>query len=241
MKRLTGNFGNLLNYVVEVSNGKVMSILVNKHRGAEVTPAERAHTVSLCQASCRKCEVRIPKDEVGQSPTSTGKVSLCMAGSFLQAERWDVGVAAEQVRVGLVMDSGRFGITTRWQHLRCTIFTGIDTVDAIDGFEYLQGELGLAIKAGRSQAHTVSRRVLRVVGPDEHKGLVRDRLDRSATEVDEDLQPIEPDELVRKEWTQVMEPPPTLILPILPYQKEGLGWMYNQVGPPSAIGWAERR
>lgn len=60
---------------------------------------------------------------------------------------------------------------------------------------------------------------------------MRDRLHKSATEVDEDLQAIEPDELVRKEWTQVMEPPPTLILPILPYQKEGLGWMYNQVGP----------
>ena len=31
-----------------------------------------------------------------------------------------------------------------------------------------------------------------------------------------------------------MEPPDTLVLPILPYQKEGLGWMYNQVGraPP---------
>lgn len=30
-----------------------------------MAPGERAHTVSLCQASCRKCEVRIPKDEVG--------------------------------------------------------------------------------------------------------------------------------------------------------------------------------
>lgn len=58
---------------------------------------------------------------------------------------------------------------------------------------------------------------------------MRERLEKSATEVDEDLQPIEPDELVRKEWCEAKEPPETLVLPILPYQKEGLGWMYNQV------------
>ena len=38
----------------------------------------------------------------------------------------------------------------------------------------------------------------------------------------------DPDELVRKTWTTQKEPPNTLLMPLLPYQKEGLGWMYNQ-------------
>jgi len=59
--------------------------------------------------------------------------------------------------------------------------------------------------------------------------IVSERLEKSATEVDEEMQPIDPTELVRKEWDQAMEPHEDLVLPILPYQKEGLGWMYNQV------------
>ena len=39
---------------------------------------------------------------------------------------------------------------------------------------------------------------------------------------------VDPDELVRKTWTTQKEPPNTLLMPLLPYQKEGLGWMYNQ-------------
>ena len=57
---------------------------------------------------------------------------------------------------------------------------------------------------------------------------MRARFEASQDEVDEDTQPIDPSELVRKEWTRQMDPPPTLVLPVLPYQKEGLGWMYNQ-------------
>lgn len=46
--------------------------------------------------------------------------------------------------------------------------------------------------------------------------------------VDTDLIPIEPDELVRKEWNEPMEPSTNMLMPLLPYQKEGLGWMVNQ-------------
>jgi len=30
-------------------------------------------------------------------------------------------------------------------------------------------------------------------------------------------------------WSTEREPPPTLLAPMLPYQKEGLGWMCHQV------------
>lgn len=61
------------------------------------------------------------------------------------------------------------------------------------------------------------------------QALIRERFEASKDEIDEDSQPIDPSELVRKEWSIPMEPPETLVLPILPYQKEGLGWMHNQV------------
>lgn len=47
-------------------------------------------------------------------------------------------------------------------------------------------------------------------------------------EVDEELVPIDPDEIVRKGWEQPCEPTSNLLMPLLPYQKEGLGWMLHQ-------------
>ena len=58
--------------------------------------------------------------------------------------------------------------------------------------------------------------------------LIRDRVEKSQTEVDQDMVPVEPDELVRKEWNQPVEPHDDLLMPLLPYQKEGLGWMLQQ-------------
>ena len=40
---------------------------------------------------------------------------------------------------------------------------------------------------------------------------------------------MDPNELVRKEWNTPLEPHSDLLMPLLPYQKEGLGWMVNQV------------
>lgn len=100
------------------------------------------------------------------------------------------------------MSAGRFGIVTRWQHLPCTIFADyLESEEGIEGYEYLNAE---------------------------QQALVKARVEQSRDEVDEDAKPIDPAELVRKEWTTQREPPETLVLPILPYQKEGLGWMYNQ-------------
>ena len=61
---------------------------------------------------------------------------------------------------------------------------------------------------------------------------VRARFEASQHEVDEDTQPLDPTELVRKEWTEQMEPPASLVLPVLPYQKEGLVWMHHQEHSP---------
>jgi hypothetical protein len=58
---------------------------------------------------------------------------------------------------------------------------------------------------------------------------VLERFEESQHEEDEDLKAIDPSELVRKEWSTAMEPHSDLVLPMLPYQKEGLAWMYNQV------------
>ena len=100
------------------------------------------------------------------------------------------------------MNAGRFGIVTRWQHLPCTIFADyLESEEGIEGYEYLN---------------------------EEQQALVKTRVEQSRDEEDEDAKPIDPSELVRKEWTTQKEPPETLVLPILPYQKEGLGWMFNQ-------------
>jgi DNA repair protein RAD16 len=81
------------------------------------------------------------------------------------------------------------------------VFRGVEEVESLDG--YL--ELNAAQKAE-----------------------VADRVRASADEDDEDNVPVEPDELVRKSWNQPMEPSPDLLMPLLAYQKEGLGWMVHQ-------------
>jgi SNF2 family DNA or RNA helicase len=58
--------------------------------------------------------------------------------------------------------------------------------------------------------------------------LLHQRLIKSATEEDEDAKPLDPDSLVRKTWTEKKEPSADLLMPLLPYQKEGLGWMSSQ-------------
>lgn len=81
----------------------------------------------------------MPKEEVRGPDARTTRARSISAGPWNRlCLSWLRGPGL-QVRIGLVMDSGRFGITTRWQHLKCTIFTGISTVDEIEGFEYLEG------------------------------------------------------------------------------------------------------
>lgn len=54
------------------------------------------------------------------------------------------------------------------------------------------------------------------------------RVVQSALEEDEDQKPLDADSLVRRAWTETKEPSEHLLMPLLPYQKEGLGWMSSQ-------------
>jgi DNA repair protein RAD16 len=105
------------------------------------------------------------------------------------------------IRVGVLVD-GEWGLFTRWQHLHCTVFhKSVESAESLDGYQEL----------------TV-----------EQKADIQKRVEESANEVDEDSLPVDPDELVRKAWDKPVEPSPDLLMPLLPYQKEGLGWMINQ-------------
>ena len=94
------------------------------------------------------------------------------------------------------------GLYTKWQHIHCTIFhRSVTSSSAIDGYQELNQEM---------------------------KVIVDQRIIESMNEVDADGQPIDPDELVRKDWSEEKEPSDDLLMPLLPYQKEGLGWMSHQ-------------
>mmetsp|Transcript_9469 Transcript_9469/g.11786 ORF Transcript_9469/g.11786 Transcript_9469/m.11786 type:complete len:1115 (+) Transcript_9469:115-3459(+) len=110
-------------------------------------------------------------------------------------------IAKGVLRVGVITEGGSWGPMTRWQHLPCTIFRGIESCEDIAGYD----ELG-----------------------EEEKDSIAERVKASAFEVDQDYEPVNPDEMVREEWREKREPPPEVILPLLPYQQEGLGWMYHQ-------------
>ena len=121
-----------------------------------------------------------------------------------ECKRCDTKIGVKEVRVGLITEGSRFnnGLFTRWQHLKCTVFhKSIVNADSLDGFAELD---------------------------DEGKELVRNRVAASANEIDQELIPVDPDELVRKDWTEAVEPTNDLLMPLLPYQKEGLGWMLHQ-------------
>eukprot|EP01032_Pedospumella_encystans_P019528 gene19528-22199_t len=118
-----------------------------------------------------------------------------------ECKKCDCKIENKCIRIGVIVD-GEWGLFTRWQHLDCTVFhKGINSVEELDGFSDLNTQ---------------------------QKDLVKERFALSTNEIDEDMEPIDPDELVRKAWEKPVEPSPNLLMPLLPYQKEGLGWMVNQ-------------
>jgi DNA repair protein RAD16 len=110
-------------------------------------------------------------------------------------------IAHQEIRVGVILE-GNWGLLTRWQHLDCTIFHNcVKSVDQIDGYKVLSAE---------------------------NKKLVSNRFLKTVNEIDEEFVQINPDELVRQTWNESMEPHEDLLMPLLPYQKEGLAWMIHQ-------------
>ena len=150
--------------------------------------------MSSSQATCRKCDSKVPKEEVRHSAPHSSTLFRDMGKPLTLSLRWLYSLT--QIRIGLVMNAGRFGIQTRWQHLPCTVFSGVATVTDIEGYEYLEGQC-----RGHPAWHAF-RPLTDVAGllfflPEEQQAAVRERLQQSTTEVDEDMQPLDPSELVR--------------------------------------------
>lgn len=120
-------------------------------------------------------------------------VELAKSGRAV-CRRCDEKIDNKTIRVGVILD-GDYGLYTRWQHLHCTVFhKTITSADPLDGFR----ELSAADK------EAVTQRVI-----------------DSQNEVDEDDIPLDPSEMVRKNWEKPLEPSSDLLMPLLPYQKEG--------------------
>jgi DNA repair protein RAD16 len=118
-----------------------------------------------------------------------------------QCKKCDQLIPNKSVRVGILVDSD-WGLLTRWQHLSCTFFhKALQSIECVDGFNTLS---------------------------EEDQQLVISRFVQSRNEIDDDDIPIDPDAIVRKTWDHAVEPCSEVLLPLLPYQKEGLGWMINQ-------------
>lgn len=118
-----------------------------------------------------------------------------------ECKKCNFKIAKDELRVGVVVQGDRW-VTTNWQHLACTIFPPtIRVVESMNGFCGLSADV---------------------------QAQIRDRVQSSWGEVDPDDVPIDPNELVRMNWSEEMEPANELLMPLLPYQKEGLGWMVHQ-------------
>ena len=111
----------------------------------------------------------------------------------------ETNIRKGELRVGKLID-GDWGLQTRWYHLHCVVIRA-DSLEAIDGSAELSAE---------------------------HRTALQTRLEESRSEVDEEAVPVDPDAIVRTEWSTEANPPPELLMPLLPYQREGLAWLLHQ-------------
>ncbi len=105
------------------------------------------------------------------------------------------------LKLGVIVGEGKWGPVTCWHHVECLILQGVSDADEIDGYEDLD---------------------------EDNARILNERIIVSAGLIDENYRPINSEELVRKEWTEPLETPSELLMPLLPYQNEGLGWLRNQ-------------
>jgi DNA repair protein RAD16 len=127
-------------------------------------------------------------------------VELAKSGRA-ECKKCDCKIENKSIRIGVTLE-GDWGLFTRWQHLSCTIFhESLTNCLAIEGFQEL---------STHDQAE------------------VQARFESSKSEFDEDMKPLDSDSLVRKSWDTAVEPCAELLMPLLPYQKEGLAWMLSQ-------------
>jgi DNA repair protein RAD16 len=148
-------------------------------------------------------------DQVNKTVTTLKQMVVEKAKSGrAECKKCGEKIPFQNIRIGIISE-GDWGLFTRWQHLGCTIFDLQTSPEEISGFL----ELDAAAQTD-----------------------VRNRMAETVNDIDNDLLPVEPDELVRKDWNIPAEPSPDLLMPLLPYQKEGLGWMIHQEQTPAHGG-----
>lgn len=121
------------------------------------------------------------------------------------------------LRIG-VLTHTRWGVFSRWQHLNCTVFK--PSVPQ-------QGHGDISSWSDEAWRASLQIDGLENLSQEDREAVERKAL-QSKTEADESDKPLNPDDLVRKTWSDPAEPPEDLLMPLLPFQKEGLGWMLHQ-------------
>lgn len=118
-----------------------------------------------------------------------------------ECKKCNTKIQKDELRIGIVTESD-WGPYTKWQHVQCTIFqNSLTSINDISGYMELSSE---------------------------NQSIVNERFQFSQSQVDEDTIAINPEELVRKDWTIERKPHEDLLMPLLSYQREGLGWLRSQ-------------
>lgn len=153
------------------------------------------------ESSAAENEASVPETSAVAITPPEYKVEMSKSGRA-ECRKCDTKIAMDVVRVGVTTE-GDWGPLTRWQHLHCTIFhSSITDASTLEGYASLPVSVQEEVDA---------------------------RVEQSKHEVDPDFVPLNEDDLVRTQWETPVDAPPTLLMPLLPYQKEGLGWMLHQV------------
>ncbi|CAM9481009.1 unnamed protein product [Ascophyllum nodosum] len=119
--------------------------------------------------------------------------------SRAMCRRCDDKISKGALKIGVVTE-GSWGPSTQWHHLQCTVFR-IKKAEEIEGFNDLDDAL---------------------------LPILEEQVKKSQGETDDMYDPITPDDLVRKEWSEKAQCPRDVMATLLPYQQEGLAWMLNQ-------------
>eukprot|EP00796_Vickermania_ingenoplastis_P003846 gene3847-2726_t len=116
-------------------------------------------------------------------------------------------IALGELRCGIPIrhSMGKYGRISAWQHLGCTRLSKemLESKVVVKDIVY-----GLSALTEEQQATVLEE-------------IVSDK-------VPEHLLELNPDDLIKKEKLEEAQPPATLLRHLLPYQKEGLGWMLAQ-------------
>ncbi|KAK7200378.1 DNA repair protein [Novymonas esmeraldas] len=117
-----------------------------------------------------------------------------------------------EMRVGIPIrhSAGDNGWISAWQHLGCT-----------------------RVEQNESKSCSSTMHGFAALKPEEQEQVLKEV---TSAETPEHLKPLDPDDLTRRGKMEQMVPPPTLLRHLLPYQREGMGWMVRQEADSSIKG-----